>query len=195
MPKGGTLCRGLHSSSSGKEGNDGGIQDGKLERETLSGNNVSPTVSHALRKEGTDNHVFMNQGCDTLERSDPVLKGIDNGVVKSITQTTNGPSSSVGNEANTNDLEESWVASINKELTDQPSPDDPCWDYLQQTGVAQNGHDSEPVLTAGATPLKGKRWYIVLMVSGQRGEFLVDTGASHTLVGRAFMVVGPTLRY
>ena len=69
----------------------------------------------------------------------------------------------------------------------QLSPDDPCLQYLQTQGVNQGVDGVVPTASAKYAPLQGKRWYMSLSVAGLRGEFLVDTGASHTLIGRAFI--------
>ena len=120
----------------------------------------------------------MNQGHVNVHRSDPSISVNDGGVGTSNDDRTGQV---------TTDLEETWARTITRVGGARVTPSDACWTYLQQMGIAQDGSEVGTVLNAEYAPLKGQRWYMCLSISGQRGEFLVDTGASHTLIGRDFI--------
>lgn len=40
--------------------------------------------------------------------------------------------------------------------------------------------------TVNPSPLEGKRWYVSVTVKGRSAEFLIDTGASHSMVSKRF---------
>ena len=88
--------------------------------------------------------------------------------------------------------EESWISTISRIGAIDDSPVDLCMQYLQTQGI-QGDATATLYPSSEYAPLKGQRWYLGLSISGFRGEFLVDTGASHTLVGREFMSrLGPS---
>ena len=62
----------------------------------------------------------------------------------------------------------------------------PCADFLKNIGfeLSEKG-ESNPVENSGY-PLKGKRWYVKVTVLGETGEFLVDTGASNSVISKRF---------
>ena len=62
-------------------------------------------------------------------------------------------------------------------------PDDPCVTFLRDKGM-DLGTDGGVRLLAGNSPLQGKRWYLSVEVRGHSFDFLIDTGASHTMVSR-----------
>ena len=115
---------------------------------------------------------------EQLAGSDPLSREFDDGAAGDVVGSKH--LTPLGNE-------ETWCATISKVCGAQLSPDDPCWQYLQTQGVHQGDDDLIPDTAAKYAPLEGKRWYVSLSVSGLRGEFLIDTGASHTLVGREFL--------
>ncbi len=82
--------------------------------------------------------------------------------------------------------EETWLKTISRCGATNVSPDNPCLQYLQHQGLLQGTGVEELTPNAEYSPLKGKRWYVGLSVSGAKGEFLYDTGASHTLISRKF---------
>ena len=116
-----------------------------------------------------------------LTRSDPPLGVLAEGAGK--VGTSLGPTEPKSDAG----FEESWLSTLQRVSGAQFSPDDPCWDFLSSRGIVQGDADGGPLLSAKCSPLNGQRWYISLSIAGRRGEFLVDTGASHTLIGREFM--------
>ena len=120
----------------------------------------------------------VNQGLSGAEGSDLPVSKTDGGADLGRRGASHPPTSS---------LEENWTEAITKCSGVHDSPSDPCWEYLQRKGIAKDGGSDKPTLTTECVPLKGQRWYLSLVMSGVRGEFLVDTGASHTLIDRKFM--------
>ena len=122
----------------------------------------------------------MNQGLGSAEGSDPPVSTTVGGAGQEGGQVTR-------NDMSASSLEEPWVKTIAQCSGIQDSPCDPCWEFLVHKGIAMDGGNDKPMLTSECVPLKGQRWYLCLTISGARGEFLVDTGASHTLIDRKFM--------
>ena len=65
-------------------------------------------------------------------------------------------------------------------------PDDPCRGFLQGRGYDLGKEGDVKTFSDQPSPLGGKRWYLSVSIRGREGEFLVDTGASHSMVGRDF---------
>ena len=62
----------------------------------------------------------------------------------------------------------------------------PCAVFLRRKGVDLEGTAEKGQFGKAAYPLKGKRWYVKVKILGEEGEFLVDTGASHSVISRDF---------
>ena len=62
-------------------------------------------------------------------------------------------------------------------------PDDPCVAFLRERGMDLDAADGLETI-AGISPLGGKRWYLSCRVRGRPVDFLIDTGASHTMISR-----------
>ena len=120
----------------------------------------------------------MNQGLGNAEGFDQPVGRTDGGA---------GIDGQCSTNTTVTGLEDSWLEAIANCGSIRESPSDPCWVYLQHKGIAMDGGDDKPMLTSECVPLKGQRWYMSLVISGVRGEFLVDTGASHTLIDRKFI--------
>ena len=65
-------------------------------------------------------------------------------------------------------------------------PGHPCLEYLKTCGVDLGASEDINKFTANSSPLGGKRWYVDVTVKGTVGEFLIDTGASHSLISKEF---------
>ena len=68
----------------------------------------------------------------------------------------------------------------------QLEPDDPCMGFLRDRGYDLEGGEGEYDFAKQPSPLKGKRWYVPVEIRGRKGEFLLDTGASHSMIGQEF---------
>ena len=68
----------------------------------------------------------------------------------------------------------------------QLEPDDPCMKFLRNRGYDLEGGSGMYDFAKQPSPLGGKRWYVAVEVRGRHGEFLIDTGASHSMIGRDF---------
>ena len=66
------------------------------------------------------------------------------------------------------------------------SPDHPCFKYIKEQGLDLGVSKDFRQFTGDPSPLEGKRWYLSVSVLGKVGEFLVDTGASHSFVSHHF---------
>ena len=59
-------------------------------------------------------------------------------------------------------------------------------EFLRRKGFDLGGVGGIRLFVKQPSPLKGKRWYVSVTIWGKSGEFLVDTGASHSMIGRDF---------
>ena len=66
------------------------------------------------------------------------------------------------------------------------SPDHPCFKYIKEQGLDLGVSKDFRQFTGDPSPLEGKRWYLSVSLLGKVGEFLVDTGASHSFVSHRF---------
>ena len=65
-------------------------------------------------------------------------------------------------------------------------PDHPCLEYLKERGLDLGTESDLQKFTSNPSLNGGKRWYLAASVKGRVGEFLVDTGASHSIISRRF---------
>ena len=65
-------------------------------------------------------------------------------------------------------------------------PDHPCLSYIRGQGLDLGTSGDFDKFTGNPSPLGMKRWYLSVTVKGRNAEFLVDTGASHSLISRKF---------
>ena len=68
----------------------------------------------------------------------------------------------------------------------QLHPGDPCLQWLQSRGYDLGEKDGEYRFAAQSSPTGGRRWYLTVSIRGREAEFLIDTGASHSMIGRKF---------
>ena len=68
----------------------------------------------------------------------------------------------------------------------QLTPDDPVMGFLRNRGYDLGGIGGVQRFAGDPSPLRGKRWYLPISIRGQAAEFLVDTGASHSMIGKDF---------
>ena len=84
------------------------------------------------------------------------------------------------------DVEEGWVAELAKVSSARLPPGHPCLEYLKGRGYVSGADGESSRFRGDPSPLGGRRWYIAVSVKGKVAEFLVDTGASHSMVSRGF---------
>ena len=83
-------------------------------------------------------------------------------------------------------VEEGWVEELTRVCVTHLSPDHPCLEYLKEQGLDLGVSMDFERFTGNPSPLGGRRWYVSVTVRGRTGEFLLDTGASHSLVSNKF---------
>ena len=88
-------------------------------------------------------------------------------------------SSQIDTAAEREDLSKQFARVCSMDLP----PDDPCVAFFRDKGM-DLGTEGGVRLLAGNSPLQGKRWYLSVEVRGRLFDFLIDTGASHTMVSR-----------
>ena len=76
-----------------------------------------------------------------------------------------------------------WVSGV---CEPQLPPDHPCCQYIREKGLDLGVPRALNRFTGDPSPLGGKRWYVVVSILGTTGEFLVDTGASHSFISKKF---------
>jgi len=81
---------------------------------------------------------------------------------------------------------EGWVKELARVSSTHLPPGHPCLVYLKGRGFDLGTDDDLNRFTGNSSPLGGKRWYIAVSVKGKVAEFLVDTGASHSIISRRF---------
>ena len=62
----------------------------------------------------------------------------------------------------------------------------PCSIFLKSRGIDLSDESGVNSFIGNASPIGGMRWYVSCSVLGASCEFLVDTGASHTMLGKEF---------
>ena len=82
--------------------------------------------------------------------------------------------------------EEGWVNELARVCVTHLPPSHPCLRYLQRCGYDLGAKGDFHDFAGNTSPLQGKRWYLSVVVRGRTGEFLIDTGASHSCVSRRF---------
>ena len=65
-------------------------------------------------------------------------------------------------------------------------PDDPIVKFLNSRGYDLGGETGIQRFALQPSPSQGKRWYLPVQIQGCLGEFLIDTGASHSMMGHHF---------
>jgi hypothetical protein len=81
---------------------------------------------------------------------------------------------------------EGWVEELARVSSTHLPPSHPCLEYLKGHGFDLGTDDDLNRFTGNPSPLGGKRWYIAVSVKGKDAEFLVDTGASHSIISWKF---------
>ena len=89
--------------------------------------------------------------------------------------------------------EENWMVELARVCVAHLPPDHPCLGYIKGQGLDLGAPDDFDKFTGNPSPLGGRRWYLSVTVKGRKGEFLVDTGASHSLVSKKFFDLLPNL--
>ena len=79
-----------------------------------------------------------------------------------------------------------WIKQIQEICSAQIESDDPCMEFLRIKGFDLRGVGGIRLFVKQPSPLNGRRWYVSVTIRGKSGEFLVDTGASHSMIGRDF---------
>ena len=82
--------------------------------------------------------------------------------------------------------EEGWVEELTRLCGANLPPNHPCLEYLQGRGFDLGVERDLSELTGLTSTLGGRRWYLPVTMNGRSGEFLVDTGASHSVISRKF---------
>ena len=82
--------------------------------------------------------------------------------------------------------EEAWVDVLTRVCVSHLPLDHPCSEYLKGRGLDLGVPDILERFTVNPSLLGGKRWYLSVTVKGRTGEFLVDTGASHSIISKKF---------
>ena len=81
-----------------------------------------------------------------------------------------------------------WVGST------QLSPSHPCFEHLKKQGLDLAAPKDYKRFAVNPSPLGGRRWYVSVSLAGRAGEFLVDTGASHSFISSKFYALMPGSR-
>ena len=84
------------------------------------------------------------------------------------------------------EIEEGWCAELVRVSSARLPPGHPCLEYLKGRGYVSGADNESSRFLGDPSPLGGRRWYISVSVKGKVAEFLVDTGASHSMVSRGF---------
>ena len=82
--------------------------------------------------------------------------------------------------------EEGWLKELTRACGVHLPPDHPCLSYIRGQGLDLGTSGDFDKFTGNPSPLGGKRWYLSVTVKGRPAEFLVDTGASHSLISKRF---------
>ena len=115
-------------------------------------------------------HVSKGGSCPELHESNDYNTTIAEGELEK--------SSIVGTEG--------WVEELARVSSTHLPPGHPCLEYLKGHGFDLGTEDDLNRFAGKSSLLGGKRWYIAVTVSGKDAEFLVDTGASHSVISRKF---------
>ena len=82
--------------------------------------------------------------------------------------------------------EEGWVDEFTRVCSTHLPPNHPCLEFLRRRGMDLGMTADFDRFAGNPSPLGGKRWYLAVTVKGRTAEFLVDTGASHSIISRRF---------
>ena len=82
--------------------------------------------------------------------------------------------------------EEDWTVLVHNICAAQLRPEDPCLEFLRGRGFDLGGMGGVRRFAGEPSPMGGKRWYLPVGVRGRSAQLLIDTGASHSLIGREF---------
>ena len=106
------------------------------------------------------------------------------------TCNVSGADTTIANEEQTDlsdvSVKEGWVEEFTRVCSTHLPPDHPCLEYLKGRGLDLGAAQDFDKFTGNPSPLGGKRWYLAVSVKGRTGEFLIDTGASHSIISRKF---------
>ena len=91
------------------------------------------------------------------------------------------------------DEEEGWLKELARVCVTRLPPDHPCLEYIKGQGFDLGASGDFDRFTGNPSPLGGRRWYLSVTVKGRSGEFLIDTGASHSLISKDFFDLLPDL--
>ena len=83
--------------------------------------------------------------------------------------------------------EDEWAELVQRICATQLNPDDPVMGFLRNRGYDLGGIGGIRRFAGDPSPLRGKRWYLPVSIRGRAAEFLVDTGASHSMIGKNFI--------
>ena len=86
---------------------------------------------------------------------------------------------------NTN-TEEDWVEELSRIGGIRLPQGHPCLEYLKGYGYDLDKSDDVMKFASNPSIMGGKRWYVSVSVNGRLGEFLMDTGASHSAMSKRF---------
>ena len=109
--------------------------------------------------------------------------------------SVSGPDITVALEEHTDlsniSVEEGWVEEFTRVCSTHLPPSHPCLEYLRGQGFDLGVKRDLNKFAGNPSPLGGKRWYLAVSVKGRAAEFLIDTGASHSLISRKFYSLLP----
>ena len=77
-----------------------------------------------------------------------------------------------------------WVEELARVSAARLPPGHPCLEYLKGHGYESGTEGDMNKFMGIPSLLKGKRWYVSISVNGRDAEFLMDTGASHSIISR-----------
>ena len=164
----------MHGCEAGAK--EGGEKYGKLEGVTRVGEAVTP--ANELCQNTTPGEEVVILRTDTT-------RDVSGGPDQSPAHLTSVPctDNSLGGVAGG---ETSWVQALERVSSTRLSPDHPCLKLLQRRGMDLGVPQDFERFTVNPSPLEGKRWYVSVTVKGRSAEFLIDTGASHSMVSKRF---------
>ena len=85
--------------------------------------------------------------------------------------------------------EEGWVDELTQVSSSRLPPGHPCLEYLKGHGLASGTTGDMSKFMGKPSTLGGRRWYVSVSVHGKDAEFLVDTGASHSIISRKLQLL------
>ena len=82
--------------------------------------------------------------------------------------------------------EEGWIEELSRIGGIRLPQGHPCLEYLKGHGFDFDRTEDIRKFASNPSIMDGKRWYISVSVNGRMGEFLIDTGASHSAMSKRF---------